>query len=40
MLGPQGSHCHDKTDSGVVDTSEGVGRKHECQVGLAGIKWE
>jgi len=27
MLGSQRSHCHDKTDSGVVDSSKGVGRK-------------
>ena len=27
MLGPQKSHCHDKTNSGVVDSSKGVGRK-------------
>jgi len=25
MLDSQGSHCHDKTNSGVVDSSEGVG---------------
>ena len=27
MLGSQGSHCHEKIKSGVVDSSEGVGRK-------------
>jgi len=27
MLGSQRSHCHDKTNSDVVDSSEGVGRK-------------
>ena len=27
MLGSQRSHCHDKTSSGFVDSSEGVGRK-------------
>jgi len=27
MLGSQGFHCHDKTNSGVVDSSEGVGWK-------------
>ena len=27
MLGSQRSHSHDKTDSGFVDSSEGVGRK-------------
>jgi len=27
MLCSQGSHCHDNTNSGVVDSSEGVGRK-------------
>jgi len=27
MLGSQRSHCHDKTNSGFVDSSEGVGRK-------------
>jgi len=27
MLGPQRFHCHDKTNSGVVDSSEGVGLK-------------
>jgi len=26
MLGSQRSHCHDKTDSGVVDSSKGIGR--------------
>jgi len=26
-MGSQRSHCHDKTSSGVVDSSEGVGRK-------------
>jgi len=27
MLGSQIPHCHDKANSGVVDSSEGVGRK-------------
>jgi len=27
MLGSQRSRCHDKTDSGFVDSSKGVGRK-------------
>ena len=27
ILGSQRSHCHDKTSSGVVDSSEGVGWK-------------
>jgi len=27
MLGSQRSQCHDKTNSNVVDSSEGVGRK-------------
>jgi len=27
MLGSQRSHCHNKTNSGFVDSSEGVGRK-------------
>ena len=27
MLGSQRSHCHNKTNSGCVDSSEGVGRK-------------
>jgi len=27
MLGSQRSHCHGKTNSGFVDSSEGVGRK-------------
>jgi len=27
MLGSQRSHCHDKTNPGFVDSSEGVGRK-------------
>ena len=27
MLGSQRSHCHDKTNSGFVNSSEGVGRK-------------
>jgi len=27
MLSSQRSHCHDKTHSGFVDSSEGVGRK-------------
>jgi len=27
MSGSQRSHCHDKTNSGFVDSSEGVGRK-------------
>jgi len=27
MLGSQRSHCHEQTHSGVVDSSEGVGRK-------------
>jgi len=27
MLGSQRSHCHDKTNSGFVDSSEGVGQK-------------
>jgi len=29
MLGSQKSHCHDKTNSGFVDSSEGVGRRAE-----------
>jgi len=27
MLGSQRCHCHDKTNSGIVDSSEGVGLK-------------
>ena len=27
MLGSQRSHCHDKTNAGFVDSSEGVGPK-------------
>jgi len=27
MLGSQRSHCHNKTNSGFVDSTEGVGRK-------------
>jgi len=27
MLGSQRSHCHNKTNSGVVDSNEGVGWK-------------
>ena len=27
MLGSQRSHCHNQTNSGFVDSSEGVGRK-------------
>jgi len=27
MLGSKISHCHDKTNSDFVDSSEGVGRK-------------
>jgi len=27
MLGSQRSHCHNQTNSGLVDSSEGVGRK-------------
>ena len=27
MLGLQRSHCHDKTNSGVVDNSEGAAQK-------------
>jgi len=27
MLGSQRSHCHSKTNSGFVDSSEGVGQK-------------
>ena len=27
MLGSQRSDCHDKTNSGFVDSSEGVGQK-------------
>jgi len=27
MLGSQRSHCHNKTNSGFVDSREGVGRK-------------
>ena len=42
MLGSQRSHCHDKTNSGVVGNSEGVGRKalNEYQVRLTGIELE
>ena len=40
MLGSQKSHCHSKTNSGFVDSSEGVGRKDECQVRLTGIERE
>jgi len=29
MLGSQKSHCHDKTNSGIVDSSKDVGRKGE-----------
>ena len=37
MLGSQRSHCHDKTNSGFVDSSEGVGRTGRSQVRLTGI---
>ena len=43
MLGSQRSHCHNKTNSGFVDSSEGVGSeggKDECQVRLTGIERE
>jgi len=43
MLGSQRSHCHNKTNSGFVDSSEGVGSeggKDECQVRLTGIELE
>jgi len=36
MPASQRSHCHDKTNSGAVDSSEGVGGKDECQVRLTG----
>jgi len=40
MLDSQRSHCHDKKNSGFVDSSEGVIGKDECQVRLTGIERE
>ena len=40
MLGSQRSHSLNKTNSGFVNSSEGVGRKDECQVRLTGIERE
>ena len=41
MLGSQRSHCHNQTNSGFVDSSEGVGRKKDkSQVRLTGIERE
>jgi len=46
MLCSQGSHCHDKTNSGVVNASvdssgpRASGGKGECQVRLTGIERE
>ena len=44
MLGSQRVHCHDKTNSGVVDSSEGVRRKGRTssttEVRLTGIERE
>ena len=41
MLGSQRSHCHNKTNSGFVDSSEGVGCPlDDCQVRLTNIERE
>ena len=40
MLGTQRSHCHDKINSGVLDSSEGIRWKDEFQVRLTGIERE
>ena len=40
MLGSQRSHCHDKTNSDFVDSSEGVGRKGRMSLRLTGIERE
>jgi len=40
MQGSQRSHCHNKPNSGFVDSSEGVRRNDECQVRLTGIERE
>jgi len=43
MLGSQRSHCHDKTNSGVIDSSEGAVRKRRMSSTtdrLAGIERE
>ena len=40
MLDSHKSHCHNKTNSGFVDSSRASSGKDECQVRLTGIERE